>query len=61
MLISSKVGVLYYDLPLKNQVLEEQNYSQLDQLMAATGEMHLELVEKKDIIFYLNNVSLVTW
>ena len=58
-------GVLYYELLLENQTISSNNYcSQLDQLKAELNKKHLELVNRKCIIFHQNNtrphVSLTT-
>ena len=58
-------GVLYYELFPENQTINHKKYcSQLDQLKAALDEKHLELVNRKHIIFHQDNakphVSLMT-
>ena len=58
-------GVLYYELLPENQMIKSNKYcSQLDQLKAALEEKHLELINRKCIIFHQNNtrphVSLMT-
>ena len=58
-------GVLYYELLLENETNNSNNYcSQLDQLKAQLMEKHLELVNRKHIIFQQDNtrrhVSLMT-
>ena len=58
-------GVLYYELLLENQKINSNKYcSQLDQLKAVLDEKHLELVNRKCIIFHYDNarphVSLMT-
>ena len=58
-------GVLYYELLLENQTINSNKYcSQLDQLKAVLDEKHLELVNRKRIIFHQDNarphVSLMT-
>ena len=52
-------GVPYYELLLENQTINSNRYcSQLDQLKAALGEKHLELVNRKRIIFHQDNARL---
>ena len=52
-------GVLYYELLLENQTINSNKYcSQLDQLEAALDENHLELVNRKGIIFHQDNIRL---
>ena len=52
-------GVLYYELLQENQTINSNKYcSQLDQLKAARDEKHLELVNRKCIIFHQNNIIL---
>ena len=58
-------GVLYHELLPENQTINSNKYcSQLDQLKAALDEKHLELVNRKCIIFHQDNarphVSLMT-
>ena len=58
-------GVLYDELLLENQTINSNKYcSQLDQVKAALNEKHLELVNRKHIIFHQDNarpnVSLMT-
>ena len=58
-------GVLYYELLLENQMINSNKYcSQLDQMKAALSEKHLELVNRKCIIFHQDkarlHVSLMT-
>ena len=49
-------GVLYYDLLPENQAINSNKHcSQLDQLKAALNEKHLELVNRKHIIFHQDN------
>ena len=49
-------GVLYYELLLKNQMINSNKYcSQLDQLKAALHEKHLGLVNRKYRIFHKDN------
>ena len=48
--------VLYYELLPANQTIHSNKYcSQLDQLKTALDEKHLELVNRKRIIFYQDN------
>ena len=59
------LGVLYYELFLKNQTIISNKYcSQLDQLKAALDKKLPELVNRKCIVFYQDNarphVSLMT-
>ena len=50
------LGVLYYELLLENQMINSNMYcSQLDQLKAALDKKHLELVNRKSIIFHQDN------
>ena len=58
-------GVLYYELLLESQMINSNKYcSQLDQLKVALDEKHLELVNRKHIIFHKAkarpHVSLMT-
>ena len=58
-------GVLYYELLPENQTINSNRYcSQLDQLKAVLDEKHLELVNRKCIIFHQDearpHVSLMT-
>ena len=58
-------GVLYYELLLENQMINSNKCcSQLGQLKAALDEKHLELVNRKCIIFHQDiarlHVSLMT-
>ena len=58
-------GVLYYELLLEKQTINSNKYSsQLDLLKIALNEKHLELVNRKCIIFHQDNtrphVSLMT-
>ena len=49
-------GVLYYELFLKQQMINSSKYcSQLDQLKAAL-EKHTELVSRKHVIFHEDTV-----
>ena len=48
--------VLYYELLLENQMINSNKYcSQWDQLKAALSEKHLQLVNRKCLIFHKNN------
>ena len=52
-------GVLYYELLPENQTINSKKCcSQLDQLKAAPDEKHLELVNRKCIIFHQDNTRL---
>ena len=52
-------GVLYYELLPEDQMINSNKYcSQLDQLKAALDERHLELVNRKCIIFHQDNARL---
>ena len=58
-------GVLYYEILPENQTINSNKYcSQLAQLKAALNKKHPELVNRKHIIFHLDNarwhVSLMT-
>ena len=47
------MGVLCYELPLENQVINSDTYcSQLDQLKAALSEERLGSVQRKHKIFH---------
>ena len=48
--------VLYYELLLENQMINSNKYcSQWDHLKAALNEKHLQLVNRKCLIFHKNN------
>ena len=52
-------GVFYYELLPENQLVNSNNYgSQLDQMKAALNQKHLELVNRKRIIFHQDNAKL---
>ena len=52
-------GVFYYELFPENQTINSNKYcSHLDQLKAALDEKHLELVNRKHIIFHQDNARL---
>ena len=48
-------GVLYYEFLLANQTINYKYCSQLKQWKAALNKNHLELVNRKHIIFYQDN------
>ena len=54
-------GVLYYELLLENEMINSNKYrSQFDQLKAALDKKHLELVNRKCIIFHQDNKRKTT-
>ena len=51
--------MFYYELLLKNQMINSKKYSsQLDQLKAALDEKCLELVSRNCVIFHQDNIRL---
>ena len=49
----------YYELLLKNQMINSKKYSsQLDQLKAALDEKCLEFISRKCVIFHQDNIRL---
>ena len=53
------MGVLCYELPLENQVINSDTYcSQLDQLKAALSEERLGSVQRKHKIFHWGSARL---
>ena len=49
-------GVLYYELFMKNQMINSKKYhSEVDQLKAAINEKHLGLVNRRCITFHQDN------